>query len=200
MRILSFIFASMLCIVTSIFAQEQCLLIDDFEGPLSGGAEGTVDFGAGNGSSVEVSASAEIKNTASQSLKVNFDAVAGGYIFVARGFGLDAKNADWLVKPEDIDWSKYVAFAFYMYGSESAAPIALDIKDSGGEIWRYMFEDSFQGWQKISCPLSEFSARRDWQPETADVNDVMDYPIKSYQFEPRPEAKSTIYFDTVTLE
>ncbi len=41
-----------LFIVVFCFAQEQGLLIDDFELAISGGSDGTVDFGAGGGSVV----------------------------------------------------------------------------------------------------------------------------------------------------
>jgi beta-glucosidase len=183
----------------SAFAQGKSLLLDDFEGPISAGPYGTVDFGAGGGSSVEVTAATDIKNSGNQSLKVVYDAVSGGYMWVARGEGLDAKNAGWLVKPATIDWSKYNAFSFYMYGSDSKAKVAFDIKDNGGEIWRFMTEDNFKGWKEIICPFTDFFARGDWQPDAADKNAKLDFPIQSYQFEPRPQAKGTLYFDTVEL-
>jgi hypothetical protein len=179
--------------------QGQVLLLDDFEGPITGGPEGTVDFGAGNGSSVDVRAAMDIKNTGQQSLKVVYDAVAGGYMYVARGFGLDAKNTAWLVKPEDIDWAQYKAIRFYVYGNDSKTQVAFDIKDNGNEMWRFMFEDNFTGWKQITCPFNMFMARDDWQPDNADNNLTLDFPVKVYQFEPRPEAKGTLYFDTVEL-
>ena len=185
---------------TQTQTQGQGLLLDDFEGLISGGLEGTVDFGAGNGSSVEVTAATDIKYSGNQSLKVVYDAVADGYMWVARGFGLDAKNAAWLAKPEDIDWKKYTALSFYMYGSDSKAKIAFDIKDNGNEIYRFMTEDNFTGWKKITCPFNEFFPRGDWQPDNADKNATLDFPVKSYQFEPRPIAKGTVYFDQVALE
>ncbi len=178
----------------------QSLLLDDFEGVISGGPQGTVDFGAGNGSSVDVTGAQDIKNSGNQSLKVTYDAVPGGYMYIAKGFGLDASNASWLVKPEEIDWKKYKAFTFYVYGSDSKAEIAFDIKDNGQEIWRFLFQDDFKGWKKIVCPFSEFIVRDDWQPDNADKNATLDFPIKVFQFEPRPEAKGAIYFDTVQLE
>jgi hypothetical protein len=181
------------------FAQEKGLLIDDFEGKISGGPEGTVDFGAGGGSSVEVTAATDIKYSGNQSLKVAYDAVSGGYMWVARGFSLDAKNAAWLVKPQDIDWTKFKAISFYMYGSDSQTKIAFDIKDNGNEIWRFMVEDNFKGWKQIICPFNEFFARGDWQPNDADKNAVLNFPIKSFQFEPRPVAKGMVYFDDVQL-
>jgi hypothetical protein len=198
MKTLYFIF--ILCIVaTPCFSQDKGLLIDDFEGVISGGPEGTVDFGAGNGSSIEVVADNKIKYSGQQSIKVTYDAVPGGYMWVARGFDLDAKNAGWQVKPQDIDWTKYNAISFYMYGSDSQTKIALDIKDNGNEMWRFMVEDNFQGWKQVSCPFNEFFLRDDWQPNNADKNANLDFPLKSFQFEPRPEAKGVVYFDGVEL-
>ncbi len=182
------------------FAEKQGLLIDDFENQVSGGPSGTVDFGAGGGSSVEVTASSDTRHSGSQSIKVIYDAVPGGYIWVARGFELDVENADWLIKPQDIDWKKYNAISFYIYGSNSGAKIAFDIKDNGNELWRFMIDDNFKGWNKIICPFKEFFARSDWQPDSADKNSQLDFPLKSFQFEPRPVAKGTVYFDCVELE
>lgn len=183
----------------SAFAEVKGLLIDDFETTISGGPQGTVDFGAGNGSSVTAAAATDIKYSASQSLKVDYNAVSGGYIWVAKGFGLDAQNANWLRKPEEIDWAKYNSIAFYIYGSDSKTKVAVDLKDFGNEIWRFVFEDNFKGWKQIVCPFADFYARGDWQPESADKNAKIDFPIKSYQFEPLAEAKGTLYFDEVEL-
>src|SRR3989338_10521987 len=165
-------------------AEDKNLLIDDFEAVISGGEDGTVDFGAGNGSSVEVSAAADIKNSGKQSLKVSFNSVSGGYMWIARGFGLDAKNANWLVKPEDINWKDFSAFSFYVFGNDSKVKVAFDIKDNGNEMWRFMFTDDFKVWKKIAPAFSEFFVRGDWQPESADKNAALDFPLKSFQFEP----------------
>ena len=189
----------LLATTTLCFAEKQSLLIEDFEGVISGGAEGTVDFGAGNGSTVQVSASTDIKQTGKQSIKVDFDAVADGYMYIAKGEGLDAKNAGWLITPKDIKWDKYGAISFYMYGTGSGEDIAFDIKDSGNEIWRFMLKDDTKGWKQVVCSFDKFFARGDWQPDSADKNATLDFPIKSFQFEPRPKAKGTLYFDTVTL-
>jgi hypothetical protein len=200
MKVLHFALILCLSMAGLCCAQNQGLLLDDFENPISGGSEGTLDFGAGGGSSVEVTAATDIKYSGNQSIKVVYDAVSGGYMWVARGFGLDAKNTAWLVKLEDIDWAKYKAFTFYVYGSDSKAKIAFDIKDNGNEMWRFMLEDNFTGWKKIVCPFNEFFARDDWQPDNADKNATLDFPIKIFQFEPRPEAKGTLYFDSVELK
>ncbi|MCX5695414.1 MAG: hypothetical protein NTW18_01945 [Candidatus Omnitrophica bacterium] len=185
--------------VTGICLAAENLLIDDFEVAVSGGLEGTVDFGAGNGSSVNVTAATDIKNTGKQSLKVDYDAVPGGYIYVAKGKGLDAKNTEWLVKPEDIKWEDYKAFSFYMYGTDSKARIAFDIKDNGDELWRFVVEDNFNGWKQIVCDFDKFLVRDDWQPNSSDKNAKIDFPIKIFQLEPLPASKGTLYFDTVEL-
>jgi hypothetical protein len=199
MQKIFFILMFILCLGTFSCAQDKGLLIDDFEGEISGPPAGTVDFGAGGGSTIEVTAATDIKNTGAQSVRVIFDAVPGGYMWVARGFGLDAAKAAWLVKTEDIKWNEHKAISFYMYGSGSKTQVAFDIKDSGNEIWRFMVEDNFTGWKQIVCPFEQFFARDDWQPDSADKNATLDFPIKSFQFEPRPEAKGTLYFDTVEL-
>lgn len=188
-----------LVIMGIAFAAENNLLIDDLEVAVSGGPEGTVDFGAGNGSTVNVCAATDIKNSGKQSLKVDFDAVQGGYIYIARGKGLDAKNANWPVKPEDIKWQDYKGFSFYMYGNASGERVAFDIKDNGDEIWRFVITDDFKGWKQINCDFDKFVARDDWQPNTADKNLTLDFPIKIFQFEPLPVAKGTLYFDSVEL-
>lgn len=175
-------------------------MIDDFEGVITGGPEGTVDFGAGNGSSVNVTASTEIKHSGSQALKVEYDAIAGGYMWIARGFDLDVKGAAcWRVKPEDIKWKDYNALSFYMYGANSKANVAFDLKDNGNEIFRFIVEDNFIGWKQIVCTFAQFFARTDWQPNNADKNSAIDFPIKSFQFEPLPESKGILYFDDVGL-
>ncbi len=181
------------------FAAAENLLIDDFEISVSSGPNGTVDFGAGNGSTVKVAAATDVKNTGKQALKVDFDAVSGGYMYVARGEGLDAHNTGWLINPEDIKWQDYKAFSFYMYGSDSKGKIAFDVKDNGNEIWRFIVEDNFKGWKQIICNFDQFTARGDWQPQNSDNNGVLNFPIKSFQLEPLPPFKGTLYFDTVEL-
>ncbi len=65
------------------------LCLDDFEGVLEAGQ--TVDAGAGSGSTVAVSAEKGTVPSGGQALKIVYDAVAGGYIWVARGYGLDVR-------------------------------------------------------------------------------------------------------------
>lgn len=199
MKALNICLIFLLCAGSFCFAQEG-LLLDDFEGVISGGAEGTVDYGSGNGSSIEVTADTTDVKSGKQALKIVYDAVNGGYMYAAKGSGLDAKNTAWLVKPEDIDWKNFKSISFYMLGTGNKAQIAFDLKDSGNEIFRYIVADDFTGWKQIICPFDSFSARSDWQPDGAEKNDVIDYPVKSYQFEPLPEAKGSLVIDKVELE
>lgn len=190
-----------LLLVTNARAQYvKSFMLDDFEGQITAGPMGTVDFGAGNGSSVNVSASTDIKYSGKQSLKVEYDAVAGGYIWIARGYDLDVRGAArWNSNPKDINWKDYDGITFYMYAGDSKGNIAFDIKDNGNEMWRFITKDNYTGWQHVICPFEQFISRSDWQPNNADKNDVLDFPIKSFQFEPLPEAKSVLYFDAVEL-
>jgi len=202
MKKLGFLTAALVFLVAgagSGLAEGDNLLLDDFEISVSSGPEGTVDFGSGNGSIVEVTQETDIKNSGNQSLKVVYDAVDGGYIYVARGTGLDAKNAQWVLNPSDVKWENYSAISFYVYGTDSKARIAFDIKDSGSEIWRFIVEDDFKGWKRVVVSFDKFMVRDDWQPNDADKNAQIDFPIKIFQFEPLPGSKGTLYFDTVEL-
>lgn len=179
---------------TPAFSQIQGLLLDDFEGEISGGPEGTVDFGSGCGSSIEVAAATDIKYSGEQSLKVTYKVVPYNYsyLWVIRG----------LVKPEDIYWEEFDAIAFYMYGSDSKTRIAFDIIDNGFEMWRFIVEDNFTEWEQTVCPFSEFYVRGDWQPGNADKNSILDFPIRDFQFIPLSDGETkegTVYFDKLEL-
>ncbi len=174
------------------------LAIDSFEGDLN---PTTVDFGASKDSFVKVTADGGIKICGNQSMKVEYDLKSSGYMWIARGYNLDVKGANkWLVSPDKISWAKFNAFSIYMYGAGTNGIIAFDIKDRYGEMWRFILDDNFKGWKEIICPFSEFFARTDWQPEKATKNDLLDFPIMSFQFEPRTPGKNVFYFDRITLK
>jgi len=170
-------------------------LIDSFEGVIS---PETVDFGSSENSSLSVEAATELRVCGEQSLRLDYDLKPGGYMWVARGYDLDVKGASsWVVKPDDIKWKRYNALSLYMYGSNTGGVIAFDVKDSQGELWRFLLDDDFKGWRKIICPWNEFFVRGDWQPQDANKNEILDFPIKSFQFEPRLAGKGVYYFDCV---
>ncbi|UCG34765.1 MAG: hypothetical protein JSW17_04535 [Candidatus Omnitrophota bacterium] len=173
------------------------LVIDSFEDTLN---SKTVDFGAGEGSSVRVSASKEFKQCGEQSLKVEYNLRPSSYMWIARGYGLDVKGAaHWEVEPQEIAWKRYNAISVSMYGRNSGAVVAFDIKDAKGELWRFLLDDDFAGWKEISCLFKNFFVRSDWQPETAERNEILDFPIMSFQFEPRLPGRGVYYFDCIKL-
>lgn len=174
------------------------VLIDSFEGNLT---SETVDFGSSSDSSVSVEASKDLKKCGQQAIKINYDLSPSGYMWVARGFNLDVEGAaKWLIDPSDIKWHKYNAISVQVYGADSGAVIALDIKDAESQMWRCLFDDNFKGWKKIVCPFSDFFARRDWQPQQAKINEKIDFPVTSFQFEPRLPGQGSYCFDCVKLE
>jgi hypothetical protein len=199
MKTLKLLAIFIFCLASFCFAEEKSLLIDDLGGPIYAGAMATVDYGADGGSTIQVSSDTDIVKFGKQSLKVVYNAVSGGDMWVARGFGLNALKAGWQVKPEDIDWSQYNAISFYMYGSNSGAQVAFDVRDINNEIFRQVITDDFNGWKKIVLRFMDFAPRQDWQPNDASKNMRIDFPIQSYQFEPLPESKGTLYFDCVEL-
>ena len=177
--------------------QAKDLVIDSFEGPLN---SETVDYGAGKGSSVEVSLSKVLRSCGEQSLKIRYKLRPSSHMWVARGYGLKVKGAgQWEVAPKDIPWKKYNAMGISFYGRNTGAVIAFDVKDAGGEVWRFLLDDDFKGWKEIKCPFANFFVRSDWQPETAQQNEILDFPIMSFQLEPRLPGEGIYYFDCVKL-
>lgn len=198
-KLLCLIAIFFLCCGISCAQAGKVLVLDDFEGDIIQGQ--TIDAGAGSGSSIEVSGDKMIKECGEQSFKITYDAVAGGYMWAARGFGLDVKGAaQWSAKPEQVDWSKYGALSFYMKGSALKARMAFDVKDAGGEIFRFMVTDDSDSWKLVICPFDQFFARGDWQPDNAEKNGTLDFPIKSFQFEMIAVSKGTVNIDEVRLE
>ena len=194
-----FIFLAMVFLfLTACSRQPQEVLLDSFEGVID---SKTVDFGTSKGATqLSVSASLDQKVCGEQSLRISYDLKPSGYMWIARGFGLDVLGAaQWLVKPEDIKWEKFNAIVFSMYGTGSGNVIAFDLKDSGGELWRFMVDDDFRGWKEIVCPFNVFFPRTDWQPPTAERNDLIDFPIMSFQFEPKVPGQATYYFDCMKV-
>jgi len=174
------------------------LILDDFEGDLS---KKSVDFGSGNNSKVEVSADKEVVHAGKQSLKISYDSVPGGYMWIARGYGLDVPTAaQWSRTPEKVKWNRYKSISFYLYGEGTGALLAVDVKDPKKEIFRFMVSDDTKGWKKVVCPFTQFVSRTDWQPQGATIDRILQFPIMSFQFEVKSPGKGTLYIDTVTLE
>jgi hypothetical protein len=199
MRKLNFVFVGFLFLLFTSCAPvpKEELLIDSFEGPLD---KQTVDYGASSGSSMKVEADATEKICGQQSLKIDYVLKDNGYMWVARGYDLDVKGAaQWLASPQAIDWKKYNGISIQLFGTNSGSVIAFDVKDTGGELWRFLIDDDFSGWKEIVCPFSGFFARTDWQPDSAQKNGVLDTPLKSFQFEPKTPGSGSLRIDCVEL-
>ncbi len=191
-----FFFFSLILFFGCGLGQEPDLLLDSFEGEID---SNTVDFGASDNSYISAEASSKAL-CGTQSLKLSYRLNISGYMWTARGYKLDAEEAGrWQIKPEEISWENYKAVTLAMYGQNSGAIYAFDLKDSGGELWRYLIDDDFQGWKKIILPFDSFFSRSDWQPEDAEVTKNLDFPVYSYQFEPLVPGEKSVYFDCIGL-
>ena len=131
-------------------------------------------------------------------MKLTYQLNTGGYLWCARGSELDIKDAKWIVDPKKINWEKYNAVSFSMYGNKTG-DVAFDFKDAGGELHRFIIKDDFKGWKEIVIPFSSLKARGDWQPQSADGNKILDFPVKSCQFEPKTAGEGVLYFDCMKL-
>lgn len=180
-------------------AQEK-LLIDDFEGPIYTGPSGTVGTGTTEYAILEITADTDIKYSGEQSLKVTFNTGSGkGTAWIAKGFDLEeSSGAGWPVNPKDIEWNKYSGFSFYIYGGNSGNKIKLHVTDNGSEIFEYVFTDDFIGWKDITCNFNDFYAGP-WQPENADKNNKIDFPVKSFTFIFPSGETGTLYIDRAEL-
>lgn len=178
----------------SQYSQEVPL--DSFEGAIN---KKTVDFGSSKDTKIVVTAAKDKKVCGNQSLQIEYDLNPSGYMYCARGYGLNVFGSVWEgPKPPEITWDKFDGISVQVYGSKSG-DIAMDVKDGGGEMWRYLIQDDFNGWKEVFIPFFLFKVREDWQPSTADGNKILDFPIQSFQFEPRKPGPGKVNFDCVKI-
>jgi hypothetical protein len=184
--------------------RKKTLLIDSFEGKI--GAD-TLDFGSSANSSVKVSSSTKVSQCGSHSLQMTYHLKPSGYVYCARGYNLHhikdsstwaTGRAGWLVHPDQIAWENFNAFSVFVRGDHNGK-VAIDLRDSNAEVWRHVIMVDYKGWRRFIIPFNDFSVRKDWQPDKAIRNRIMDFPIKSFQFEPKDPGQGTLYFDCVKL-
>ncbi|MDD5260203.1 MAG: carbohydrate binding domain-containing protein, partial [bacterium] len=65
--------------------------------------------------------------------------------------------------------------------------------------FRYLVKDDSDAWKQVIIPFKAFEVRTDWQPNNANKNKTLDFPIMTYQFEPRPKNEGEWSFDKVEL-
>ena len=190
------VFLQIMMFVDGIPAFCEELMLDSFEGEIG---KKTVDFGGGSGSTLQVTASKDNKSCGQQAIQLSYKLEPSSYLFCARGDGLDVASAHWEGPAHDkIDWAKYTGISLMMSGKDNG-PIAFDVKDAGGELWRFMLENKKDGWVEMVVPFNKFTVRDDWQPTSTDGNRKLDFPIKSFQFEPKQPGEGVVYFDCVKL-
>lgn len=183
-------------------ARKDSILVESFEGKI--GAD-TADYGSSPDSSLTVKAAAKSSRCGRQSVEMKYDLKPYGYVYFAKGYGLyhrkdvnawSGGQSGWLVHPDKISWKDYDAFSVLLKG-KNVGKVAIDLKDAGGEMWRHTVHVDTKGWTKFTVPFDDFSVRRDWQPESADLNKYIDYPFTSFQFEPKNPGAGTLYADCV---
>jgi len=179
------------------------LLIDSFEGKI--GVD-TVDYGSSSDSSMTASSTKKYSQCGTHSMQLDYNLKKGGYVYCAKGSGVHLRRdsstwqtgqAGWRVHPDSIKWGDYRAFKISLRGTRGR--VAIDVKDSGGELLRKYVYLKKEGWNHFEIPFSKFSSRSDWQPETAVKNGMIDFPLNSFQIEPKSPGQGTLYVDCVTL-
>lgn len=98
------------------------------------------------------------------------------------------------------DWTGYSKLKLWVYGSKSGRRFNIDLEEKGKEQCRYTITDDFEGWKEFVIKLSEFLPRTDWQPNDADKNGKLDFPLKTIQFFTSASFGSTLYFDDISIE
>ena len=179
---------------------KDSVLIESFEGKIG---PDTLDFGSSVNSSLSVKASRKISRCGRQAVEVKFNLKPYGYAYLASGYGL-YNRADsntwmggrpgWIVHPDKISWADYGGFSILLKGKD-VGKVAIDLRDSGGELWRTTVHLDSGEWKKFTVAFDDFSAREDWQPPSAVVNKYIDYPFTSFQIEPKKLGKGTLYAD-----
>jgi hypothetical protein len=181
---------------------KDSVLVESFEGKI--GAD-TVDYGSSENSSMIVKASTKASKCGRQSVELKYDLKPYGYVYFAKGYGLHHRKdtnswgggrSGWIVPPEKISWKDYEAFSIALKG-KGVGKVAIDLKDSGGELWRYTLHVDTPQWKKFTIPFDDLAVRRDWQPESAVLNKYIDYPFNSFQIEPKKLGSGTLYADCV---
>jgi hypothetical protein len=99
-----------------------------------------------------------------------------------------------------INWENYGAISFYIKGTSPGVSLAFDIKDTLGKVFRFIVKDVSGDWKQVVCPFAEFFPYRDGQLSDATADDVLDFPILSFQFEPMAATQGTFYVDEISLE
>jgi beta-glucanase (GH16 family) len=107
--------------------------------------------------------------------------------------------------PAPQDWSSFVSFQFWFYGSGSGLSYQAEISDNRSdpnsdtsERFDYTFSDDTAGWRFISIPFADFSRATDFQPGGAPDDGFTLTEIWAWAIV-LPQGTDSVYFDDFSL-
>lgn len=179
----------------SVFAQNDALVIDDFESGVPfiedefnnglglvpwGNLQGNVTLGT---TQVMPYSAAVLPNQAGANtvLTVSYEIDGWG------GFSRILTDGDnWISE----DWSAYDALAFWLYGTNTGAAVQIDLFDNraadstgdSAERWFYRVTDDYSGWREFMIPFAQFQRRTDFQPSGAPDDGLGLTEVSGYAF------------------
>lgn len=105
-----------------------------------------------------------------------------------------AYNGLWM-KLQDRDISRYSNLTFWIKGDEAAgfpSKIALELRDSKGEVGKYTLSGITKDWQEVSIPIKDFSG-------LADTGSVSEFMIVFDDMTCSDKKQGAIYIDDITF-
>jgi hypothetical protein len=97
------------------------------------------------------------------------------------------------------DWRGMKTLSLWIYGSKTYDVFDIYLQDKELEEFGVLLVNNWNGWKKISIPISDFHSRLDWQPEGAKVNRKIDYPLNQLILPCFYYARTILYFDDIEV-
>ncbi|MFA5339098.1 MAG: carbohydrate binding domain-containing protein [Candidatus Omnitrophota bacterium] len=149
------------------------------------------DFGAWNKDEAD----------ATQGCKMDFD---GSVMHGTKGFSVrldydvdspnPAYNGFWM-KLQDTDVSKYDKLSFWIKGDETAGfspKVKLEVKNSKGEVGKYLITNVTKDWQEIVVPLNKLAG-------LTDLTSMTEFVIVFDDMTCAAKKQGTIYIDDIAF-
>lgn len=209
-----FFVALVMGIITPLAAQDDALVIADFEDGLtftSNETDGALGFIPWGDAFENVTLSArqivpfgamalpEREEAVNNVLAVNYDIGGwGGFSHVLT----DGEN--WI----SMDWTPYNALRFWIYGGSSGGAVQIDLFDNrnpdvngdSAERWYFRINDDFTGWRQFTIPFAAFQRRTDFQPNGAPNDGLGLDAVSGYAFGfPAGVGAQTLYLDDIEV-
>lgn len=211
MRFLGVVVA-LLVLLLMVSAQDDTLLIDDFETGVpqqdaDGVAVGYIAWGDQTGNTVLGVSQAQpftdlaLPDATTNNQVFRIDYEIGGWGGFTHAF---TDGDEWT----SMDWTAHNALQFWLYGNNTGQPIQVDIFDNrnldivGDSAERYFYRllDDYTGWQQYTIPLAFFQRRTDFQPNGAPDDGFNLDAVSGYAFGfPAGVGAQSAYIDDVQL-